>query len=268
MNENNNAKIYGDGTISGGKYNNIKIMGDATATGDIECIDLVVMGDGEFQESIKAKNIKIMGDSDFHSSLIVNELKVYGDSESKDNVKTDELKVYGAFKINKNLEVNNNMSIMGEVDIEESLKGKNISIMGELEVKKSISFDNISIFGEMSVSGNCEGDYFCNKGKAEIDGLLSADKIEIVLKEVSRIEEIGGSEIIIKKSGWIDISGGKVISKLIEGDNITLQNTICNVVRGHDINILSGCSIDKIEYTGKLTIDKKSKVGEQVCLRN
>lgn len=182
MSENNNAKILGDGTIGPGKYNNIKIMGNATATGDIECINLVVMG--------------------------------------------------------------------------------------EVEVKKNIRFDNINILGEMSLSGNCEGDYFRNKGKVEVDGLLSADKIEIVPKEVSRIEEIGGSEIIIKKSGWIDISGGKVISKLIEGDNITLQNTICNVVRGHDINILSGCSIDKIEYTGKLTIDKKSKVGEEICLRN
>ncbi len=268
MSEYNNTKIYGDGTIGEGKYNNIKIMGNATATGDVECVDLVIMGDGEFKGSLKAKNIKIMGDSNFHGCLEANILKVYGDTNSKDSVNIDELKVYGDFKINKNLESNNEMSIMGEMHVEENLKGKNISIMGELEVKKNLVFSNINVFGEMNVFGNCEGDFFRNKGKANIDGLLSADKIEIVPKEISKIEEIGGSEIIIKKSGWIDITGGKVLSKLIEGDSIILQNTICNVVRGHDITILSGCSIEKVEYTGKLTIDKNSEVGEQICLRS
>lgn len=264
----NNTKILGDGTIGSGKYNNIKIMGDSTVMGDIECTDVLIMGDGEFNGSVLARDIKIMGDSTFNGFVNARELKIYGDGNLIEKGTVDILSVKGDLKSNSDIEVKEEVSIMGDAEIEGNLRGKNIKIMGEMKLSKNIYFDTLKVLGKTEVNGNCEGNYFYNKGEVRIDGLLSADKIEIVPKRSSKIEEIGGSEIIIKKSGYIDILGGKVTSKLIEGDNIILENTICNVVRGHDINILSGCSIDKIEYTGKLTIDKNSKVGEQVCLRN
>ena len=57
-------------------------------------------------------------------------------------------------------------------------------------------------------------------------------------------------------------------TNLIEGDKITLENTKCKIVRGHDIVIGPGCEIDKVEYTGKLTIDKDSTVGEEECMKS
>lgn len=263
-----NTNILGDGTIGAGKYSNIKIMGDGTIVGDIECLNVIIMGDGEFKGGIEARDIKIMGDSTFHGVVNARELNVYGDVNLREKGNIEVLKVKGDLKSNRELEVKESINIMGDAEVEEDLTGKNIKVMGGIKIRKNLYFDTIKILGEMEVKGNCEGNYFYNKGEARIEGLLTADKIEIVPKRISKIEEIGGSEIIIKKTGWIDISGGKVISKLIEGDNIVLENTFCNVVRGHDITILGGCSIDKIEYTGKLTIDKNSKIGEEICLRN
>lgn len=225
-------------------------------------------GDGEFKGSIEALDIKIMGDSTFYGVVNVRELNVYGDINLREKGSMEVLKVKGDFKSNRDVEVKDSINIMGDAEVEEDLRGKFINVMGGIKIKNNLYFDDIKILSEMNVRGNCEGNYFYSKGEANIDGLLSADKIEIVPKRISKIEEIGGSEIIIKKSGWMDITSGKVISKLIEGDNIILENTVCNIVRGHDITILSGCSIDKIEYTGKLTIDKNSKVGEEICLRN
>ncbi len=264
----NDTKILGNGTIGAGKYNNIKIMGDSTVMGDIECIDIVIMGDGEFNGSVTARDVKVMGDSIFNGVVNARELKIYGDVTLKEKGTIDILNLKGDFKSNSKLEVKDKAIIMGDAEIEEDFIGNYIEILGDMKISKNIYFDNLKVLGKTEIKGNCEGNYFYNKGEVRIDGLLSADKIEIVPKRSSIIEEIGGSEIIIKKAGYIDILGGKVTSKLIEGDNIILENTICNIVRGHDINILSGCSIDKIEYTGKLTIDKKSKVGEQICLRN
>lgn len=264
----NNTKILGDATIGAGKYNNIKIMGDGTVMGDIECIDVVIMGDGEFNGAVTARDIKVMGDSIFKGTIKAREFKIYGDATLKEKGTIDILSLKGDFKSKSQLEVKDKARIMGDAEIKEDFRGNYIEILGEMKASKNIYFDTLKVLGSTEVKGNCEGNYFYNKGEVEICGLLSADKIEIFPKGESKIEEIGGSEITIKRTGYIELFSGKVISKLIEGDNIILENTICNIVRGHDITILSGCSIDKIEYTGKLTIDKKSKVGEQICLRN
>lgn len=264
----NDTKILGDGTIGAGKYNNIKIMGNSTVMGDIECVDIKIMGDGEFNGTVIARDIIVMGDSIFKDAISAREIKTYGDVDLKGKCAVDSLSTKGDFKSSSEVEVKDKATIMGDAKIKESFKGNYIKILGEINVSKNIYFETVKVLGKAEIKGNCEGNYFYNKGEVRIDGLLSADKIEIVPKRSSSIEEIGGSEIIIKKSGYIDILSGKVTSKLIEGDKIILENTICNIVRGHDINILSGCSIDKIEYTGKLTIDKNSKVGEQICLRN
>ncbi|WP_288221825.1 hypothetical protein [uncultured Clostridium sp.] len=262
------TKILGDGTIGSGKYNNIKIMGNCTSLGDIECLDITVMGDGEFNGEVDARNVKVMGDSTFNNDVKLKELNIYGDTTLNGRGIIESLKVRGDFKGKKDIEVKENAKILGDMSLTEGLIGKNIKILGDVKIKKNLIFDDINILGSMKVLGNCEGNNFYNKGEVKIEGLLSADRIEIIPKRTSRIEEIGGSEIIIKKSGWIDIVDGKVFSKLIEGDTIILQNTVCNIVRGQDITILEGCSIDKIEYTGKLTVDKNSKVGEELCLRN
>ncbi len=264
----NNTKILGDATIGAGKYNNITIMGDGTVMGDIECVDVVIMGDGEFNGTVMARDIKVMGDSNFMAPIEARAFNIYGDSTLKEKGTLDILSIKGDFKSESELEVKDKAIIMGDSELKADFKGNYIKILGDMKASKNVYFDTLKILGSAEINDNCEGNYFYNKGEVEIGGLLSADKIEIFPKGESKIEEIGGSEITIRKSGYLDFFSGKVISKLIEGDNIILENTICNIVRGHDITILSGCSIDKIEYTGKLTIDKKSKVGEQICLRN
>ena len=236
--------------------------------GDIECSDVVIMGDAEFNGAIKSRDVKVMGDSTFQSNINARELNIYGDTTLRGRGILGVLKVRGDFKSYSQLEIKDKSIIMGNCEIKEDLKVKYIKIMGSINLDKNIYFDIINVLGEIKIIGNCEGNYFYSKGIAKIKGLLSAEKIEIVPKEISEIEEIGGSEMIIRKSRGISILKGKVISKLIEGDNIILENTNCNIVRGHDINILSGCTIDKIEYTGELTIDKNSKVGEKICLKN
>ncbi len=262
------TKILGDGSIGAGKYNNIKIMGNGTSLGNIECIDISVMGDGEFKGKVEGRNIKVMGNSIFHYDIKVEELKILGDTTLKGKGSMTSLKVKGDFTSNKDVEVKEYAQILGDMTLEEGLVCKYIKVLGDATIKKNLLFDEIDVKGSINVLGNCEGNYFYSKGEVIVEGLLSADRIEIVPKGLSKIEEIGGSEITIKNTGWIKIVDGMVSSKLIEGDTIILQNTTCNIVRGHNVTILDGCSIDKIEYTGTLKVDKKSKVGEEICLKN
>lgn len=50
----------------------------------------------------------------------------------------------------------------------------------------------------------------------------------------------------------------------IEGEDIDLESTKAELVRGRNVVIGAGCEIERVEYSGTLTVDKAAKVGEQV----
>lgn len=227
-------KILGESSIFGGEYNNITVLGQAFSQGNIKCNKLTILGELNIKDELNSNDIKILG-----------------------QVTTD----------NKCI-VNNNLKILGQLDAKEDFQINKSKVLGQGNFEKSLTFQNINVLGELSVKTNCEGSYFKSSGGINIEGLLCADKIDIDPKRVNIINEIGGSEIIIKKRRWYSIVQGRVISNIIEGDKIILENTNCKVVCGHDITILGGCTIDKIEYTGTLKIYGDSTVGEEICLKN
>ena len=121
--------------------------------------------------------------------------------------------------------------------------------------------------GWLTILENCQGQEFVVDGKVNIKGLLSADIIDISLRGKSYVKDIGGEEILIKNDGGITVKifgVSKTISSymecdLIEGDKINIENTRCKIVRGKDITIGEGCTIDKIECSGNLIVDERSK---------
>jgi hypothetical protein len=50
----------------------------------------------------------------------------------------------------------------------------------------------------------------------------------------------------------------------IEGEEIDIEGTKADLVRGRNVVIGSGCEIERVEYSGTLTVDKTAKVEEQV----
>lgn len=234
MDKLNSIKIMGESSISGGIYNKVTILGDAFSRGKIDCT-----------------SVKIIGGFDMKDELICEKMNIVGTAVS-----------------NNKLVVREELKIVGDLNSSEVVEAGRVKIVGEGRFQKDLKFHQVDLVGELSVKGNCEGTTFFSRGTAIIDGLLSADTVEIIPDGISTINEIGGSEITIRKKRWISFSRGKVISNTIEGDNILLENTHCKVVCGHNITILGGCIIDKIEYTGTLTVDSSSRVGEQICLKN
>lgn len=230
----NSIKIMGESSISGGIYDKVTILGEAFSRGKIDC-----------------RVVKIIGGFDIKDEFICEKMNIVGTAVANSKIRISEA-----------------LKIIGDLNSSEVVEVGKVKVVGEGRFQKDLKFHQVDLIGELSVKGNCEGTTFYSRGKAIIDGLLSADTVEIIPDGISTINEIGGSEITIRKTRWISFSRGKVISNTIEGDNIVLENTHCKVVCGHNITILSGCIIDKIEYTGTLTVDSTSRVGEQICLKN
>ncbi len=230
----NSIKIIGKGTITNGEYEKVSILGEAVALEEFHCDYLNVIG---------TCNLK--------GKVISNKVKILGEAICEQVVTTD-----------------NKLEILGQLKALEDYKANKVEVLGQGIFNKNLFFGEMDIKGEIKVSKDCEGNVFNSRGKLEIDGLLSAEDIYINPNGISTINEIGGSKIIIKKKSLFSLKESIVISNVIEGDYIELDNTQCKIVRGHDVKILANCRIDKVEYTGTLTVDKNSIVGEETCLKN
>lgn len=236
-----NMKIIGDNSAAGGRYNDAKIIGNGTVIGDLDCVTFKGVGDSRLQGNLKAGAVKIVGSIRVEGRASVDEMRVTGD-----------FKVDGDFRAG------------------------NCHLRGRIATKAGIKADDMSLMGDITVKRSCEAETFKAEGQIKIDGLLNAGDIEIKTYGASRISEIGGDRIDIRKASAP--SFGKMIKVLfipsnwahsmltvnsIEGDDIRLSNTRAKVVRGKDVVIDGGCEIDLVEYANSLKVDRGSSVKEK-----
>lgn len=230
-----NLTINGSGNYPGGHYDKISIRGDGAIVSDVEC-------------------------STMH---------VYGSSEALENVKTGTIKVFGEAEVRGNLE-SKEMLIMGTMAIGGKASLKNMKILGTLEVGGPLSGEEANVKGTISVNDDVEFDTFESSGGFDIKGLLNAEKINVSLRYgESSAEEIGGGIIKVKKKNSFLPFGketGTLVVKVIEGDEIDLENTKAEIVRGKRVKIGAGCQIGSIEYTSELTQDPGSEIKNKIKL--
>jgi cytoskeletal protein CcmA (bactofilin family) len=236
-----NLKIIGNNSASGGRYNDAKIIGNGTIKGDMDCATFRSVGDSRLEGNLKAGSVKIIGS-----------IHVEGQTEADD------------------------VRVTGELGIDGDFRARDCHLRGRITTKSGIKADAMSLTGYVTVKKNCEAESFKADGQIKIDGLLTADDVEIKTYGESRISEIGGDRIVISKGSGS--TPGKVIKLLfvpsnwgnamvtvntIEGDDIRLSNTRAKVVRGKNVIIESGCEIDLVEYKGNLRVNRSSTVREE-----
>lgn len=225
-----NLSINGSGSYSGGSYDKVVIMGEGTIVNDVECSVLKVFGTSKALESVKTGFVKVMGESE-----------IKGDFQAGEAVIMGTMSIDGMALINC-------LKVRGMLDVGESLSGKDADIKGSI-----------------SVGGDAEYEVFNSTGSFEIKGLLNAETIRIRLHHSrSTVEEMGGSEISVKrrKSSILPFFKDNILlsTQLIEGDDIYLENTEAEIVRGKIVEIGPGCTIGLVEYTHEFSKDKDSTV--------
>ncbi|MDU1053191.1 hypothetical protein [Clostridium baratii] len=232
----NDMNIAGNGTIANGEYNRVNISGMAKILGEI-----------------KSKS-----------------LDVSGIAKSFGNINSDNITISGSFRSNSNIEFKDKFEINGTLTCDKGIKGNDIRINGYVKVLSKVQFDRLEVNGGLKAVEGAEGRKFLLDGAINIEGLLSADSIRINVFKVSKVKEIGGEDIVIKKVKQSLFSNmffrSKLISDLIEGDKIYLEKTIAKTVRGEDITIGEGCVIDRVEYTKNLNIIYGAKVKEKILI--
>lgn len=160
------AGISGSGKLGGGKYGVLNISGAGSVTGDVVANEVSIAGSGRFDGRLEASRLEVTG-----------KCEVQGDLEAE------------------------NIIIRGSLKAKGSLNARILKSYGTLDVSKWIKSDEVYFAGSSKVEGDVECDSFRSRGSFSIEGLLSADIIDIWLGSENYAEEIGGESIKIRKKG-------------------------------------------------------------------
>ncbi len=226
--EKNNIKTMGDVTLEAGEYGDISCAGDLKISGSIVADNIKSAGDLVAEKDIKAVKISVFGDGKFKGNLSADEISVYGDCNFLQTVKGKEIKIYGSMK--GNIIEGENITINGELEKVEEISAEELLLNGEFHVKSSMNLG----YGKFNLVGKSEAkEIFCEK--LEVRGGLEAFR--------------GILSGLISKG-----RGGTMKVDVIEGDDIYLENTTANIVRGKMVRIGEGSRIGKVEYSDTLEI--------------
>ncbi|QCJ40703.1 polymer-forming cytoskeletal protein [Bacillus sp. S3] len=224
--------INGFGSANGGQFRHVTINGKGTVNSDIDCVEFDCNGSGTV-----------------NGNVVTNKAKINGNGKVKGNLDCKSLSVDGTAKI------------------EHNLYAEQLKVAGKASVGGKVRAEEIAIKGRLTVEGDCEAESFKAESLFIIGGLLNADEVDIKIFGECKAREIGGQTIRIKdKPALMGLFKSFIQTQLetecIEGDKIELENTKAAVVRGNEITIGPKCEIGLVEYSGKLSVDKKAVVKE------
>ncbi len=229
--------ISGAGSIGPGEYEKIQISGSGRGEGLVRCEELQVSG------AFKGEDFECSGEAYVSGSIKVK------------NFTAKEAHISGAFKSEGDAVITETAKISGSFSCGGSLK------CGELRAS-----------GATKVGGDIEAERAVISGVTDCPGLVNAEELTVRLDGNGRsyIGSIGGSKITVQKNGsaglLVKILFGKKngyleVAESIEGDEISLENTLAKSVTGRSVVIGEGCRIGKVFYTENAEIDPKAKVG-------
>jgi cytoskeletal protein CcmA (bactofilin family) len=196
------------------------------------------------------------------------ELSISGSADISGDIKSRKLQLNGSCDVGGNI-FSDEIKSNGSSDIDGDVTGKKIFVFGSTDVKGGLHGEEIEIAGSVDIGSDCEADRFKAAGSFDIGGLLNADEISITVSGHCRVQEIGGEKITITKdpkmtSNFLSLKRpGYLETKIIEGDDIYIEATVAETVRGNNVVIGPDCKIGNVEYKSEIKVSNNSRVESQ-----
>ncbi|MDT3415058.1 cytoskeletal protein CcmA (bactofilin family) [Brevibacillus aydinogluensis] len=203
------------------------------------------------------------------SGGVFNNVRIDGMSKVNGDLSCVRFLCNGKADINGSVTADDSIEVNGLATIAGFLKAEHVVINGKATVRGDIVGERAELSGMPNITGNCEVETLTIKGGIRIDGLVNAETIDVRLYGHSRIREMGGKTISVRRepndlSRFLAFLFPPFASKLsadsIEGDDIYLEYTQAGVVRGNNVRIGPGCDIELVEYRNKYEQSPEAKV--------
>ncbi|MFD3448746.1 hypothetical protein ACFDTO_29635 [Microbacteriaceae bacterium 4G12] len=217
MKEKHNLVVNGSGNPSGGVYNKVKIRGEGTISDHIDCTSFKTHGSSSVEGNVKTNIFDVFGEAEVRGALHAESSSVYGN-----------LEVYGDAAVKK------------------------AKVRGMMHAHQKLTSEAVDVKGSLLVQGNVEVEQFVSDGSFEINGMLNVGTIQVGIRyDNSTADEIGGEKITARrKFSFLPFTKKEsfLVARIIEGDEIDLEYTKAQLVRGNKVRIGPGCEIELVEY--------------------
>lgn len=234
----NSLNIEGLGTYAGGEFDRVNISGKGKVTGNLTCQTLEIAGMSTVEGNVNCERANVSGMGKIQGELVADEINISGTLECYNDVTSHELYLAGMLKA------------------KQCLKGEKVEVSGMLTVDGDMSGEQIK----------CDGMIRC-------EGLLNCESLEITTRGGSKLNEVGATNVkVISGESVVGaffefllpdfLKGNKVVVKVIEGDNIELENCEVKVVRGKNVKIGPKCKIGLVEYSDTYEANQEAAVDE------
>lgn len=222
--------IMGNGTSAGGTLGRVRINGDGRIHGSSDCMTFRCNGTAVVEGSMRSTNAKVNGQLSVDEHFEAEQLKVNGG-----------MKVGGGSRMGQ-------IHINGDLSVGHSLSAVKMTVNGTLQAGDEIDVEDLKI-----------------RGRVHAGGMLYGRDINIKLfGDFSRVSSITGQVISVSTSRLARMIGLPRVASLraehIEGDEIFLENTQADTVRGRRVIIGRGCVIGQVIYSDQLKIDKDAEI--------
>lgn len=267
-----NLEINGVGSQSGGRFGRVVIAGSGKISGSVECDSFSLPGAGKIEGGGLTVHgpIEIDGAGKVEGPVRGESMEVNGSFKTGSSCEiSGDLEVNGSFKTEGGpCTVGGRLDVSGSIKVEGPLNAGDLDVDGALSVEGRVSAGAVEADGAFKVRGEVQAESFRAEGVVKIDGLLNAETVELTLSGEDQIESIGGGQVTVRRGGGIfSLFGRKrphLATNLIEADEIDLEYTDAQVVRGVNVRIGSECVIDRVEYSGSLSTAPDCTVREKI----
>lgn len=226
-------KINGVGQASGGVYREIQTEGIATLNGDITCEVLEANG-----------TLKIKG------TIQAGQMSFNGTGSSEGLLQGGKIELDGMLKVHQDV------------------RFTSLHVRGMLQSKGSVIGETAKVDGALKLDGNAEFETAEVDGQLQVGGMLNAGNLKLDLEGPCHAKEIGGEVIVVRQHkgkrllDYISpMWASRLTVDLIEGDDIRLEGTKAEVVRGNSVVIGPGCEIGRVEYKEHYEVSPQASVG-------
>jgi cytoskeletal protein CcmA (bactofilin family) len=121
---------------------------------------------------------------------------------------------------------------------------------------RTVHSEHIDLKDHLTTQGDCKAEVFTARGIFTIGGLLNVGELDVKLYQNCQAKEIGAERISIRRASLLNhlnlffkpSSNAILSASIIEGDEIYLEHTKAQIVRGKHVTIGPGCDIELVEY--------------------
>lgn len=200
-------------------------------------------------------------------------VKIDGVSKVVGDIEALSFKLNGVIRMNGSVK-SESFVCDGTMKVAGSLSTSKMQMNGLVHVEGALSGEWLQLNGLFKIKGDCEFERVEGEGGFEVDGLLNAGSLNLKLHGRGKAREIGVESLFVRqgaKSLWSKLwrwlfpkFKPELQAGTIEGDDIDVEYTKADVVRGNRIVIGKGSVIGRVEYKTELAVHPGATIGERV----